>query len=55
MVPELRKYLKKQKKIFPNKNISIFSSDFMKKNETELLFKKIDEKNRYFNWNSNDF
>ena len=43
--PGVEKIFEETKKIFPNKNISIFSSDFMKKkNETELLFKRIDEK-----------
>ncbi len=42
--PGVEKIFEQIKKIFPNKNISIFSSDFMNnKNETELLFKKIEE------------
>ena len=47
MVPELRKYFIKQKN-FPVKNISIFSSDFMKKKMKQnyylkkLMKKKID-------------
>ena len=40
--PGVEKIFEEVKKIFPNKKINIFSSDYMKKkNETEELFKKI--------------
>ena len=42
--PGVEKVFEEAKQIFPNNKISIFSSDFMKKkNDTELLFKKINE------------
>ena len=42
--PGVEKIFEEIKKAFPNNKISIFSSDFMKKkNQTQLLFKKINE------------
>ena len=42
--PGVEKIYDELKKIFPKKNIKIFSSDFLsKKNETDLILKKIEK------------
>ena len=42
-------------KLFPENKVEIFSSDYMKKDNSYSLFNRIRNNHRYFNWNPNDF